>query len=216
MHRTGSFAFSAPYALSRIDILRALDLHRTGLFTLEATDALGFVQLHLIEAESGEQSVDRPQRTKVSAERSMNKSRGNHDNQQKAHLPAEQEPDYAFKYRICKYQRNSGHRSCRADKSAEPGFTHVEVIPDQYRKQYDQHSQNHILQISENLVRLLIDLDFLYRNLMKQVLDKTERAEESAYQPAQYKTEQHDQPQHIEAEPVLAAADDCLQRSYRT
>ena len=51
---------------------------------------------------------------------------------------------------------------------------------------------------------------------MKQVLDKPERAEESADQPAQYKTEQHDQPQHVETEPVLAAADDCLQRTYGT
>ena len=71
MRRTGSLAPSAPDTLGTVDILGTFDLHGTDLFALVAPHASALVQIHLIEAELGEQSIDRPQWAKVLAERSV-------------------------------------------------------------------------------------------------------------------------------------------------
>ena len=67
--RTGSLASAAPYALGTVDVLSTLDLHRTDLFALVASHAFFLVQIHLIEAESREQSIDCTEGTQVLTER---------------------------------------------------------------------------------------------------------------------------------------------------
>ena len=69
--RAASRAVTAADALGTVDVLSTLDLHRTDLFALVASHALFLVQIHLIEAEPGEQSVDGPEGTQVLAERSV-------------------------------------------------------------------------------------------------------------------------------------------------
>ena len=71
IHRTGCLAATAPYAFGTVDVLSTLDLHRTDLFALVASHALFLVQIHLIEAEPGEQPIDCPEGTQVLAERSV-------------------------------------------------------------------------------------------------------------------------------------------------
>ena len=208
--RTCCRAFAAADAFGGVWFGYRIDVHRTDIPALAARDAAGVVDMHAVQADLVEQSVDRAEWAHDLAEKpaaydaaedSDDEDRGFEDKE-----PAELRSEFG----MCQEQWNAAFEGPgRADVFAERRRTEAKLVGHHGRHQEHEHHEQYVFDVSQRFRYA----DVRRRDLVQEFLDESKRAYEPADGSSEHHAQRQDESQSIEPHAELPVPSDCLHRA---
>ena len=182
-----------------------------------AVGAPALVHLDADDIEPVEQSVDRAERTEKTAERTVQEHTGCSDDQHDDKLPRKQDSKHAKLRGIDRIRQKPDRPfKCpgRTDVLAESRHRNAELQAIPQRDRHSENSKNHIFEPGKSPCDAGL-ADLRRRDLVKELLNQSQRTEPAADRPPEHDAKQKDHAEHIPPCTMAGGIERVLNRTQR-